>query len=116
LPNKHKLRAERVDNCKMTQKALGAAAGVSPSTISNIECHRGPDVPRSQLHPTKTKTDTAVKLAVAVGKIRPGVYTLAEFVARQDLFSEAELYEALKNQLARERRRKRNTRHLKMAS
>lgn len=119
MQGKHKLRAVR-DNLGMTQKALGAAADVSPSSISNIECYRGPDVPARKRRPTKTKTATALKLAVATGKIRPGVYTVEEFVAQQTLFTEAELFEAPVNQRARERARKnrqvRNTRHLKVAS
>lgn len=116
MPVKHKLRAERTE-CGYTQKALGAAAGVSPSTISHIECHRGPDVPRSQLHPTKTKTDTAVRLVVALEKIPPGEYTEEEFARIQKFFTRAELFEAPVNQRKRAlARQRRTTRHLRAVS
>lgn len=116
MQGKHKLRAER-DSCGLTQKELGAAAGVSPSTISHIECHRGPNVPRDQLRSTKTKLDTACRLAVAVDRIPPGEYSLEEFISMQSVFTEPEMYEAPVNQRERERRRNaRNRVQLKLVS
>jgi transcriptional regulator with XRE-family HTH domain len=113
LRGKHKIREAR--NTKgLTQKSLGASAGVSASTISHIECHRGPDVPRAERRPTKTRFSTALKLSVALAGIKPGDYTFEEFVKLQSHFGEAELYEALVNQQARDRRRRqRRNRHLR---
>jgi transcriptional regulator with XRE-family HTH domain len=117
LNGKHALRAERVSQ-DLTQKALGAAADVSPSTISDIECHRGRNVPAAKRHTTKTRTATALRLVVALGLLAEGEYTFEEFCRLQSIFPEDELYEALVNELAREQKRlaRRNRRHLKLAS
>ena len=93
---KHKLRAER-DNALLTQRQLAEASHVSTSTISHIECHRGPDVPRSELRKTKTKLKTALKLLSGLGRIAPGEYTLDEFVAMQSIFTKLEIFEAMKD-------------------
>lgn len=113
MPTKHKLRAAR-DGAKLTQKQLKELSGVSTSTISHIECHRGPDVPKSERRPTKTKFSTALNLAAALSRLKPGEYTLAEFISAQSIFTELEIYEALANQREREaRRRRRRGRHLR---
>lgn len=93
MPQKHKLRGLR-DAAGLTQKDLSWASRVSTSTISHIECHRGPDVPPSERRPTRTKLRTALKLAAALSQLPPGDYTLEEFISRQALFTEGELYEA----------------------
>ncbi|HTK39657.1 MAG TPA: helix-turn-helix transcriptional regulator [Patescibacteria group bacterium] len=109
----HRLRSAR-HAAQQTQRSLGAQAGVSASTISHIECHRGPDVPAEQRRKTKTRLTTALKLSAALAQLPPGDYSLEEFVERQNLFGEAELYEALVNQRARTlRRAARSTRHLR---
>lgn len=116
MQDKHRLRAER-NNCGYTQKALGARADVSPSTISHIECHRGPDVPSRQRATTKTKQATAQKLAVALGCIKPGVYTVEQFARKQKIFTAVELFEDPSNVRKRElaRQRRTNRRHLRVA-
>lgn len=111
MPQKHKLRAAR-DEAGYTQKSLRELSGVSTSTISHIECHRGPDVPRSEWRPTKTKLSTALKLASALSHLPPGEYSLDEFVRSQRLFTELEIYEAVRKQYAAAGRR----RHLKAAA
>jgi transcriptional regulator with XRE-family HTH domain len=95
VPTKHKLRAAR-DEAGFTQKQLSLRAGVSTSTISHIECHRGNDVPRSEWRPTKTKLSTAIKLAIGTGTIAAGVYTLEEFDAMQTLFPKGEIYQRVR--------------------
>lgn len=113
MQGKHNVRARR-DAADLTQKSLGAIAGVSSSTISHIECHRGPDVPRSERRLTKTRLSTALRLSVALSGMKPGEYTLEDFVRMQNIFGENELYEAAINQRERERRRQsKQRRHLR---
>ena len=97
MPNKHKLRTAR-DGANLTQRELKELSGVSTSTISHIECHRGPDVPRDQLRTTKTKLSTAIKLMHALNNLPPGQYSLDDFVAGQSVFSKMEIYEAVRKQ------------------
>lgn len=107
----HRLRTARAER-GATQAVLSELSGVSTSTISNIECHRGPDVPRTERRRTNTRLSTALKLTAALSQIPTGTYTLEQFVALQDLFTEGEIYEALVNQKKRDARRKRGARHL----
>ena len=101
---KHRLRTVR-DEAQLTQRELSARARVSTSTISHIECHRGPDVPVSERRPTRTKLSTALKLSVALNRLPPGDYSFREFFGSgQTLFSEAEIYQAVRRQYARGRR------------
>lgn len=106
MQGKHKLRGVR-DQYGLTQKQLSASSSVSSSTISHIECHRGPDVPSGERRKTKTRLSTALKLCQALNQLPPGSYSLDAFVAGQTLFSELEMYEALQNQREREAARKR---------
>lgn len=113
---KHKLRSVRVRE-GMTQRKLALEADVSASTISNIECRRGPDVPHSKRLPTKTKVETAAKLLVALQELPPGEYDFDKIVRaqrrRRVIFTDAEFYENPVNVRKRELARKRRPRHLK---
>jgi transcriptional regulator with XRE-family HTH domain len=110
LQGKHRLRGER-DARNWTQKTLSEISGVSRSTISHIECRRGPDVPAEKFLPTKTKLTTIVKIVGGLG-LTPGVYTVKE-LAKLGIFSENEFYEADANERDRaERRRNRKRRQL----
>jgi transcriptional regulator with XRE-family HTH domain len=104
LYRKHKLFAERMRQC-LTQKQLAELAGLSAGTVGHIERRRGPDVPRSRRSSTKTRVATCVHLLVALGILEDGEYTVDELVACQDMFTEAEIYEAVENILARQRKR-----------
>lgn len=115
MPRKHNLRQARVE-AGNTQRQLNELSGVSPSTISHIECHRGPDVPKYERRPTKTKLSTALRLAAALSQLPPGDYSLEEFILSQTLFTELEMYEALANQRQRQERRWRRRRHLKVVA
>ncbi len=116
MPQKHKLRTAR-DYASLTQRELAEASHVSSSTISHIECHRGPDVPLSELRKTKTKLKTALKLLSGLGRIAPGEYTLSEFVAMQSIFTELEILEAVKDYQKREHKSKgASKRHLRLVA
>jgi transcriptional regulator with XRE-family HTH domain len=124
----HKLRGER--NAQgLTQVELGHRASVSPSTISHIECHRGPDVPREQLRPTKTKFSTAARLVNALmgpiveeHNIPAGTYSIEELVAlvngnlvdKQQIFTLLEIYEIA--QAGKPKRSKKNAPATKVRS
>ncbi len=114
VPEKHRLRTERA-GANLTQRELAEIASISTSTISHIECHRGPDVPRDKLKPTRTKLSTALKLLSALACIAPGEYTLEQFAAAQSVFTEFEIFEAVKmNYLQQGRQPKRTSRrHLR---
>ena len=114
VPEKHRLRTER-DDANLTQRELAEVANVSTSTISHIECHRGPDVPRDKLKPTRTKLSTALKLLSALACITPGEYTLEQFAAAQSIFTEFEIFEAMKTDRLQSRRQPKGApkRHLR---
>ena len=105
MPAHHKMRAVRVGEFNWTQAQLAAASGVSTSTISDIECHRGPGTPRrtGRRRKTTTRLTTAIKLTVALEKLPPGEYYLEQFLVSQDVFGSEEMF--------RPKRRKR--RHLR---
>lgn len=107
--HKHTLRTVR-DDAGLTQRRLSQAAGVSTSTISHIECHRGPDVPRSERRKTKTRLSTALKLSLALSQLPPGDYELSDFIVSQTLFTEGEIYEAVRKQFVRPRHSRRHLR------
>ena len=108
MPQKHRLRAVR-DNDGRTQKQLAADSGISASTISHIECHRGPDVPLGEWRPTRTKLQTIVNLAVALEQLPPGTYDLEEVIvfAREHkiVFAPNEIHEAVRLGLVKPSRR-----------
>lgn len=116
MPEKHQLRTAR-DQAGLTQRVLRKLSGVSTSTISDIECHRGPDVPPSERRRTKTKLSTALRLASVLSQLPPGEYSVEQFARSQSLFTELEIFEALANQRAREaRRRQSKQRHLRVVA
>lgn len=100
MPSKHKLRDARKD-ADLTQRRLSGRAGVSVSTISNIECHRGPDVPLSERRLTKSKLSTALKLVQALKKMPPGQYSMEDFLANQSIFCEQEMHEKAQRSVRR---------------
>ncbi len=100
LNTKHRMQGVRTAK-GLTQKQLGRSAGVSVSTISNIECHRGKDVPRSERRKTLTRLSTALKLSAALGQRGPGIYSVEEFADSQSLFTAAEIWEAIVNEQKR---------------
>lgn len=108
VPQKHKLRAVR-DNDGRTQKQLAADSGISASTISHIECHRGPDVPLSEWRPTRTRAHTIIALVVELGCIPVGEYSVEELIVRakkRDIpFSANEISEAVRRGLVPPSRR-----------
>lgn len=108
MPQKHRLRTVR-DNDGRTQKQLAADAGISASTISDIECHRGADVPLEQWRPTRTRANTIVALTVALGCIPVGEYSVEELIARakkRDIpFAANEISEAVRRGLVPPSRR-----------
>lgn len=93
MPRKHKLYGARIDKL-WTQRELSVRSGVSESTISRIENHRGPDVPASQRHKTKTRFSTVLKLVAAMLAWASDDYSLEEVIAYQTLFTPEEIYEA----------------------
>lgn len=119
MPRKHRLQSLR-SAASLTQVQLGKEAGVRPSTISHIECHRGKDVPMSEPRKTKTRLRTAVKLSTALNQLPPGTYSLDEFIGLQTLFPEGELYEAARrDRKTRNRSRRPSVRresHLRLVS
>lgn len=116
---KHNLRSSR-NAAHLTQKQLSNSSGVSASTISHIECHRGPNVPKSELRPTKTKLSTALRLTVALEGVAAGDYSIDDFIAQQTIFTKLEIYEAVRTgylRTARKPKRKpKATRHLEAVS
>ncbi len=115
MPEKHKLYDKRHNDAGLTQRELAEASNISTSTISHIECHRGPDVPRDRLRTTKTKLDTALKLLAALGCVSPGTYTLDAFVEAQAVFTRLEIFEAMKTDRLQNRRQPKGAskRHLR---
>lgn len=93
VPQKHKLFSARTIKL-WTQRELAELSGVSESTISRIENHRGPDVPAHLRHKTKTRFSTVLRLVAAMLAWAPGEYSLEEVIAAQNLFSVEEIYEA----------------------
>lgn len=120
---KHKLHTHRTE-AGLTQKALSDISDVSTSTISNIECHRGPDVPAAQRRRTKTRFSTIEKLVLGlyknvaeVGSLPAGEYAMSFFLSQQEIFTEDEVYELFRLRNPRPRNNKsvvaRPRRHLK---
>lgn len=105
---KHKLRTVR-DNDGRTQKRLAVNSGISASTISHIECHRGPDVPLSEWRPIRTRAQTIIALTVALGCIPVGEYSVEELISlaneRDIPFAANEISEAVRRGLVPPSRR-----------
>lgn len=77
-----------------TQKELGRLAGVSASTISTIERKRDFNAYlRGALNGTLSRThfETAIRLAVVLGYLEPGVYSFEEVKSAQKLFRPQQL-------------------------
>lgn len=95
------LQGENVPQLRQARKTAGLSveklaerAGVSPSTILDIERHRAPGSRLAKQSQTTTKLPTMLKIIVGLKGLSPGQYSIEEFVGGQTAFSLEELQAA----------------------